>query len=106
MIVRQLIIWKKAGESALNSYANKEAIDFFSTALRLDNRLKEGKSSDRRRASWERQLGEAYKGLSKFRDATEHLEEALRLLDRPVPKNRDESPYKIIFASLCDGHPV
>jgi tetratricopeptide (TPR) repeat protein len=76
---------EKAAEQALRSYANQEAQDFLTEALRLAE-AGEGAHADRlRRARWERRLGEAYYGLGRTTMARTHFERALRLLDWPLP---------------------
>ena len=78
---------EKAGELALRSYANQEAIGFFSEALALDKRLASG-SRRLRRARWERQLGVAYLGVGQFGESRAHAEQALALLGQSVPATR------------------
>ena len=99
---------EKAGAQALDSHANDEAIAFFSEALRIaDCRLqiadwKKKKAPDlsasqsaicnlqsaisaERRASWERQLGEAHYAQGSLGPAQDHLERAVALLGCAVP---------------------
>jgi len=77
----------KAGEQALHSGAYQEAVRFLRDALALDARQAPG-SDQVLRARWERQLGEAYFGLGQHADGRMHLEQALALLDRPMPVTR------------------
>jgi tetratricopeptide (TPR) repeat protein len=75
---------EKAGEQALGSHANEEAIGFFARALLRDE--KHGlKSGTFRRATWERQLGEACYAQGSQTRAQVHLENAVALLGYPVP---------------------
>jgi class 3 adenylate cyclase/tetratricopeptide (TPR) repeat protein len=74
-----------AGEQALVSFANHEAVRFLSRALDLA----EGESTtveDERVARWTLQLGEAYVGLSQYVDGLTQLERGLLLLSRRVPR--------------------
>ena len=88
---------EKAGEQAMESYANQEAVGFYSEALALDARLEPG-SNRLRRGRWERGLGEAYYRLTQFTEAEEHLEKALVLLGRPLPS----APVRLVI-SLVGG---
>lgn len=95
---------ERAGELALRSGAYQEAIDFLSQALELDQEIMQGGNTERqteqqtkltpvqpglppglRRATWERQLGEAYYGLGRLAESREHLEWAVALLGWPLP---------------------
>jgi tetratricopeptide (TPR) repeat protein len=80
---------EKAGELALRSHANEEAIAFFGAALARDG-LKENASNSNplRRACWERQLGEAHYAQGNMAPAQVHLERAVALLGFPVPASR------------------
>jgi class 3 adenylate cyclase/tetratricopeptide (TPR) repeat protein len=80
---------EKAGEQALLNYSNREAVTFFSKALELDARRKDGAPSPRlRRARWHRGLGDAYYGLGEMPKSREHLKKALALLHKPEPPGR------------------
>jgi hypothetical protein len=75
---------EKAGEQALRSFANEEAVAFLSQAVALDAKAEPG--SDRpRRARWELQLGEAYVNRSNYAEGRRHLEAGLALLNQPMP---------------------
>ncbi len=84
---------EKAGEQALHTYANREAIRFFSQALNL---MAEVDVSLQRQVRWQRQLGEAYLGLGQLKQSQEHLERALALLDRPVPGTSGETMAQLV----------
>ncbi len=83
----------KAGEQAIQNYANAEAIQFFTQALEWDARIP--KSADRqaarqrqvRRARWHSRIGLAHYGLGSLPDCEIHVREALRLLDSPIPRS-------------------
>ena len=76
---------EKAGEQALRTFANEEAVAFFQQALALDAEL-DSPSPRPRRACWELQLGEAFVNCSKYSEGQQHLEKGLSLLGHPVPK--------------------
>ncbi len=103
---------EKAGEHALHTYANQEAVRFFSDALALERQesrtgtqrvSQEPASVDTqsgsrltlwgpvlgsavvRRARWERQLAQAYMGLGNLTESRACIDRALTLLGRPLP---------------------
>ncbi len=84
---------EKAGDQAMNNYANQEAIQFFTQALEAEDRLPklENIQSKRdqqiRRARWHSRIGLAYYGLGSLPDCDIHVREALRLLDSPIPNS-------------------
>ena len=78
---------EQAGEHALKSFANEEAVSFFTQALKLDEQA--GFVTDRRlRARWELQIGEAYVHWTHYAEGRDHLEEGLRLLGRSAISSR------------------
>lgn len=83
---------EKAGEQAMQNYANQEAVQFFSQALELDAKIggsEVGKfAQDRhvRRARWHSRLALAHYGLGSLPDCDTHVHEALRLLESPMPR--------------------
>ncbi len=74
----------RAGEQALQNYANKEAVEFFGEAIRLAERSPSA-FAVQRRARWERLLGEAHFRLGQLAEAREHLQRSLALVGAPVP---------------------
>lgn len=89
--VKELHYLAMAGEEALLNGANQEVINFLSRALTIDADLRPTPTArdDRlQRARWERQMGMAYLGLSKFAESRGHLENALALLNLPWPKSK------------------
>ena len=92
---------EKAGEQALENYANEEAIEFFSRAVALaelpDDSVDKVDATDNghnaaapiqiRRGFWELKQGEAYSNWVKYGEARAHLEQGLALLAFPVPKS-------------------
>jgi class 3 adenylate cyclase/tetratricopeptide (TPR) repeat protein len=84
---------EKAGEQAMENYANAEAIQFFDQALECEAKLPkpEGKQALRkqqvRRAHWHSRVGLAHYGLGSLPDCNKHVREALRLLGHPLPQS-------------------
>lgn len=84
---------EKAGEQAMQNYANKEAIQFFTQALDWDAKLPMPAERDAirqrqvRRARWHSRIGLAHYGLGSLPDCEKHVREALRLLNKSVPKS-------------------
>ncbi|HEX2998017.1 MAG TPA: AAA family ATPase [Anaerolineales bacterium] len=84
----------KAGEQAVQNYANKEVIQLFGQALELDQKLP-GSEAGRvarerqiRRARWHSRIGLAYYGIGSLPDCEKHVRQALQLLGYPIPKSR------------------
>jgi len=73
-----------AGQQALASFANEEAIDAFKQALELAD-ASEASIDPLTHARWELQMGEAQVHWSRYGDGRRHLERGLELLDHPVP---------------------
>ena len=86
-IGKTLFYLEKAGEQALTEGAYKEAAGYFHEALRLHEggETVAGRDDERRRAHWERQLGEAQLGLGNLPESRAALERAVALLGFPVP---------------------
>jgi len=84
----------KAGEQAMQNYANKETIQFFSQALELDEKLSGpevgpiARERQIRRARWHSRIGLAHYGLGSLPDCETHIREALHLLGYSLPKSR------------------
>jgi class 3 adenylate cyclase len=82
---KTLFYLEKAGQAALRSYANQEAISFFRDLLALHAR--EGTADEQtRRARWEWQVGEAHYGLGQLAESRAHLERAAALFEQPLPQ--------------------
>lgn len=73
-----------AGEQALASFANEEAITFLKRALDLSDTSEHGVDRTAR-AGWELHMGEAQIHWSRYVEGRRHLERGLALLDHPVP---------------------
>ncbi|HEX6033699.1 MAG TPA: AAA family ATPase, partial [Anaerolineales bacterium] len=85
---------EKAGEQAMQNYANQEAVQFFNQALELEKKIpgpEAGKiARDRRirKARWHSRLALAHYGLGSLPDCNEHVHQALQLLENPMPRSR------------------
>ncbi len=77
---------EKAAEQALDSYVNREAADYYTELLQVDDRFGNPVHSQRR-ARWQRSLGEANLRLGNWQAAGRNTEAALALLDHPLPTN-------------------
>jgi len=84
---------EKAGEQAVETYANREAVEFFIQALELESHLKKPENNDeaRRReikiAHWHGRIGLAYYSLGLLPDCDRHIREALKILGSPIPRS-------------------
>lgn len=82
---------EKAGDQAVQNYANREVIQFFSQALDWETRLPRpvGKSALRerhiRRARWHSRMGLAHYGLGSLPDCEKHIRQALLELGHRLP---------------------
>ena len=82
---------EKAGDQAIENYANREAIQFFTQALDWEDKLPAPQNKqtlrDRRvrRARWHGKIGLAYYGLGLLPDCNTHIREALRALGHRLP---------------------
>jgi len=86
---------ERAGEQAMQNFANREAIDYFEEALSFVEQDKV-KVSRLRQAHWERQIAEAHYGLSDLTKSLRHLKQAIRLIGWSTP----ESGIRLIIALL------
>ena len=73
---------EKAGDQSLNNFANTEAIQFFTDALRFTDQIK---INDFKLGRWYRKLGQAYLGLGKLQEAKEYFLKAQAALGEKVP---------------------
>ncbi len=73
---------EKAGDQSLNNFANAEAIQFFTDALRFADLARLGKF---RLGQWYRKLGQAHLGLGKLQEAREYFLKAQAALGEKVP---------------------
>jgi class 3 adenylate cyclase/tetratricopeptide (TPR) repeat protein len=77
----------RAGEQALQNYANAEALGFLGEALALDEA--DGRpTAASTRADWERWTGIALVKSARYREALPHFEACLELLGAPNPRGR------------------
>lgn len=92
-IEKAIYFLDKAGERALELYANEEVVRFISAATELDEQTAgsvDSKISPQRtlrRARWERMLGKVHLNMGHLRESLNHYSAALRLLGRPMPKS-------------------
>lgn len=99
LVGRAIYYLERAGEQALRTYANQEAVDLFSRALQLDARFDYTK--DRlRQARWERQRGQAYLRMGLISESRERLERTLLLLGRPMPGRQAHLIYSLAVQLL------
>jgi class 3 adenylate cyclase/tetratricopeptide (TPR) repeat protein len=83
-VIKALDYLEKAGEQAQRGGSYREAVEFFSQVVSLENDQKKlNLVSALRLAHWERMLGEAYSGLGRNPEARQHVDQALMLLDQP-----------------------
>lgn len=91
---------EKAGEQALENYANDEAIGFFTQALKLQNDPKAtrlpSKTDNARKARWELRLGEAYANATQYGEGRKHLEKGLALLGQAPPKGQGQAVVSLL----------
>ena len=99
LVMKAIYYLEQAGEQALSTYANKEAVRYFSDILRLDIRDQAHRVRQPiftalrfhipdhyvRNSRWERHLGEAYLGLGQLVESRHHLEQAVAHLGWPEP---------------------
>ena len=92
-VTKALEYLEKAGEQAMQTYANKEAIQFFSQALEWDAKVPvpDGKPAARqrayRRARWHGNMGLAHYALGNLPECDKNVREALRSLGSPLPSS-------------------
>jgi len=93
---------EKAGEQAMQTYANQEAVQFFTQALEWDAKLPKPETREAslshqiRRARWHSRLGLAHYGLGSLPDCNIHVREALRLMESPLPSSRAQFALRLI----------
>lgn len=76
----------RAGDDALERYANEEAVQFFEEALAIhETAAADSPAPEHLRASWELQLGAAYVNWSRYQDAKTHLGNGLMLKGHRAP---------------------
>ncbi len=84
---------EKAGEQAMQNYANQEAIQFFKQVLELDSKLPKSQGRDAvrerqaRRARWHSRLGLAHYAVGLLPRCEEHIREALKLMENALPRS-------------------
>ena len=86
---------EKAGQQALASSANRESIQRFRAALVADDRAATATSAVRR-ATWERQIGEARFALTSLDDSRESLLRALDDIGLSFPRSKGRLAYGVL----------
>lgn len=82
-VAKAIYYLEKAGDQALNGFANLEAIDFF----QKDQELVEFVPvSNLQRAQWNRKIGQAHLGLGQLVEARRFFSEGLSILGRRFPQ--------------------
>jgi hypothetical protein len=90
---------EKAGEQAMENYANAEAIQFFDQALECEAKLPKSESKPAlrnqqiRRARWHSRAGLAHYGIGSLPDCEKHVRAALRILGSPIPTTRAQFAF-------------
>lgn len=88
---------EKAGDQAIRSYANPEAIRLFNTAQQIATALKsKDLISPTRQAHWALQLGVAYLGVGQMTESRTHLLRVLALLGWPLPPSNAQMTAGLI----------
>jgi tetratricopeptide (TPR) repeat protein len=82
--VKTLAYLELAGEQALRVGAYQEAVDVLTDAVSLAGTT-QPPPAVLRQARWHRQLGDAYMGLGRLPESRHHADQAVALLDTPVP---------------------
>jgi tetratricopeptide (TPR) repeat protein len=75
---------ERAGDQALENYANEEAIRLYEQALELADKA-DRREDVARRARLELRLGEAYANAAQHGEGRAHLEKGLALIGQPTP---------------------
>jgi tetratricopeptide (TPR) repeat protein len=76
---------EKAGDQAVRSYANQEALGYFQDLFQLADARPTVAVSPLQRGRWEGELAKAYLGLGELAESREHFHRALTLLGHPPP---------------------
>lgn len=102
--LRAIDYLERAGELAISSAASGEAKRIFTSALSLadEHQLH---ISDRRRAAWERRLGEAHYNLGELAEAKRRLSAGLRRLDPGPPILNTAGALAAQIAKLAGREP-
>lgn len=102
VVMKAVDYLEKAGEQAMQNFANQEAIQFFNQALEWEAKLQRPESKEAvrdqqvRRARWHSRLGLAYYSLGSLPDCDTHVREALQLLGSALPKTSFQFALSLI----------
>jgi tetratricopeptide (TPR) repeat protein len=84
---KAILYLEKSGESAARQFANSEAIQFFTEAIKR-NETAQVQVSPERSAHWHRQVAEACYNLGDLVASLDHFRSALSQLELPFPERR------------------
>ncbi len=84
---KQIFYLEKAGEQALNNYANPEALFYFNELLSIAAKGHPSISTYRL-AYWQSKAGEAHYNLGQLTESREYFEKSLNNLGWPVPNSK------------------
>src|SRR6266540_5446809 len=102
IVMKAVDYLERAGEQAMQNFANQEAIQFFNQALKWEAKLQKPESKEAiwdrqvRRARWHSRLGLAYYSLGSLPDCDAHVREALQLLGSALPKTSFQFALSLI----------
>jgi hypothetical protein len=101
LLTRAIGAIDRAGDRAVRTHANREAVHLFEEALRLEDRLGEHGDAPRvRRARWEHQLGEAHFRLGHPTASAEHLVRALATRGERVASHRSALAARLVVEAV------
>lgn len=92
----------KAGQQAMENFANREAIQFLTQAIQWDEKLpkpiRKDEVDDRRLRMVQRhnRIALAYYGLGLFVDSDRHIREGLKVMGHPLPRSQAEFALRLI----------
>ncbi|MGA2551271.1 MAG: adenylate/guanylate cyclase domain-containing protein [Burkholderiaceae bacterium] len=96
---RTALYLERAGQQMLRSGAFAEAKLFYSQVLELD-RAGGVQPDNQRRALWQKGVGAAHYFLGDLQESRVHMENAVALLDRPVPTGK-VALFMAVLANVC-----
>jgi class 3 adenylate cyclase/tetratricopeptide (TPR) repeat protein len=92
---KALFYTEKAGEESLRNGALREAISFYSDAMKILDRTK-SEDETTRRGHYEYQLGQAFYALANWAETRNHLGKALTIMYQAPPKSTRELRLSIL----------
>ena len=96
---------EKAGTAALHTYANREAVGYFSKLLKIvtPERMAYFGVSVLQIARWEQYLGEAHNRLGNLADCEEHFGKSLAYLGWPLPNSGGRMALELLRQIFRQG---